>query len=409
MAQNYARRGLAALQGTGSGKLPAHTAEQFLQSVYGKGKSPSHLEPLGPAHSERGRHLHIDSIGLCNFTSLYLYYDRPEGFLLRAKALVDHVHNVLGRHRRLQLGVDETQRLGDATDEEPLVGGLRGGKVMGEDRAAGDGQFWYPTMLWAFALNRLAVASGEGVYNELAAQLLVSSAPSFLVRPITDGGKQGTAVSVHPRISIDRARALPGKYRVSDPLVGAFVCGLVSHSLPDNGKFQSAARSLGKLEARLTRMWLETTDADREELMADPLQVGDALWVASWGAKRPWGKLASTVGRKGLEELAFSSKPVWEQPFQQRYPPGELWMVAGARCVYEDDPSLLPMEPLERAVERLMPRMTLWGPPGMVYFTPAMLGGVFMPSWVAKCHGAAKQVRNDPIGGRYSRIDDGVL
>lgn len=60
--------------------------------------------------------------------------------------------------------VDTKVRLAPATDERPLLGGLRIGKPL-EDGAGwdNDGQYLHYLTKWMFALNRLSVVSGERV------------------------------------------------------------------------------------------------------------------------------------------------------------------------------------------------------------------------------------------------------
>jgi hypothetical protein len=74
---------------------------------------------------------------------------------------VEIIHNVLGWTR------DGKNRLPGATDQNPVGGGLRIGKMdeSGPDR---DGQYHYCLTLWMYALNRLSIVSADLAYNDLA-------------------------------------------------------------------------------------------------------------------------------------------------------------------------------------------------------------------------------------------------
>ncbi|KAI0763478.1 hypothetical protein BD413DRAFT_616351 [Trametes elegans] len=82
----------------------------------------------------------------------------------RATQLVQTVHDTLGRTG------DGTRRLPDASDAHPLAGGLRAGKETEEDDPGGDGngQYHHYLTMSMFALDRVARATGEQRYDELA-------------------------------------------------------------------------------------------------------------------------------------------------------------------------------------------------------------------------------------------------
>eukprot|EP01065_Artemidia_motanka_P013688 TRINITY_DN17672_c0_g1_i1.p1 TRINITY_DN17672_c0_g1~~TRINITY_DN17672_c0_g1_i1.p1 ORF type:complete len:435 (+),score=148.06 TRINITY_DN17672_c0_g1_i1:57-1307(+) len=399
----------------------AQTLEKMMITLYGKGSTPQDIQPIRAPHSDCGRLLHVDAVGVCNLLSLHTYYDGKGGFLERAQAVAGSAHSVLTKNRTLQKGVQAGTWLGDASEQEPLVGGLRSGKVMGEEVAQGDGQNWYSLMTWAFSLNRLSAGSGDGKYNLLAAQLLMAAAPKFLAfgddadSAATEGLIKVGANSVskgptmvHPRMSIDLTRPLKASPRATDPLVGAFVCGLVRAGLVRD-RDRPVLASLERLEQRLLTIWERVPAQELERLRSDPTQIGDALWVGAWAKGRKWAAAANQRGLDGLKHLLDTGALQGEM--RGRYPPGELWMIAGAKAAEEAEQALpCSMDVLDAlAAEKLAPRLSLWGPIGLVFYGPARMGGVFLPSWMKHCREAAKTDRNDPVGRRVTTVDDSPL
>ena len=353
-------------------------AEHLQAQTYGiSGKPKRHPE----VSSEHGRLLHADALGLCNFLSMHYYYDCRAGLRTRAVALADDVHDVLGRARRVArvgAALDAAlPRLGDACDADPLLGGLRCGRVMGENRPGGDGQVWYATVLWAFALNRLAVATDEPRHNELAAQLLVVSGMKFLTRALDDEGEGGgasggegvvkAAYALAPRMSVDLSENLPAKRRATDALVGALVCGVVSNALGPTGDAK-IRQSLESMERQLVAIWkTDLASAERRaEIGADTMQIGDVLWAAAWTEQsRPWGK---GLGEFALDATAAivegreGSAPLLEVPMALRNPVGELWMVAGTSSFNQGVLSQHANEEMVKLVKHLSFRLSMFGP-----------------------------------------------
>ena len=69
-------------------------------------------------------------------------------YLDMADALISDVHETLGRHRH-----GEHSRLGRASDNSPLLGGLRIGKEAEEDEEDGDGQYFHYLTKWMFGMH----------------------------------------------------------------------------------------------------------------------------------------------------------------------------------------------------------------------------------------------------------------
>eukprot|EP01061_Rhynchopus_euleeides_P036479 TRINITY_DN61492_c0_g1_i1.p2 TRINITY_DN61492_c0_g1~~TRINITY_DN61492_c0_g1_i1.p2 ORF type:complete len:293 (+),score=89.57 TRINITY_DN61492_c0_g1_i1:95-973(+) len=278
---------------------------------------------------------------------------------------------------------------------------------MGENRPAGDGQVWYSSMLWAWALNRLAVATDDPQYNELAAQLVVISGVKFLQRTLdSQGDGEGDAVAKAPytlstRMSIDLSMSLPARPRVTDPLVGALVAGIVLNGLGPRADAKIRS-SLQAMERQLANLW-KVTSSDTErmaEVSTDAMQLGDLLWVASWTEQsKKWGAELAPLALQMSEGLILGSgeRPALEsQPLQLRNPVGELWMSAGILNFHQGVVSLRASDSVQSLISHHSMRMNLWGPLGSLYLPPATFGGVFQPHWITSCQNYKYRERNDP-------------
>ena len=147
------------------------------------------------------------------------------GEIDRARALVEQVHRVLGRHRDDDpregwiSGLDEAE--GEA---HPTAGGLRIGKPLPE-RGPGeaydpqqewdrDGQYFHYLTRWMHALDQLAHASGEPRYRRQAQELAVAAHRGFVRR-----GPDDTPRMIW-KASIDLSRPLVPSMGHHDPLEG---------------------------------------------------------------------------------------------------------------------------------------------------------------------------------------------
>lgn len=164
-----------------SSRGPLHSFDRAMNRVYGDFDVLSEQEaekwspPQDPgAGGHRGRYLWTDAFGVVNLITLFRETTSSK-YLKLAGRLVDTVHDVLGRTR------DGSARLPGATDEAPLKGGLRIGK-MSASGSDGDGQYHHYLTLWMFALSRLAVATGDSGYNRQAVQLAKAIHPHFILR-----------------------------------------------------------------------------------------------------------------------------------------------------------------------------------------------------------------------------------
>jgi len=218
------------------------------------------------------RYLWTDAYAVCNYLGLYAATgDTRE--LERARALVDQVHRVLGRHR------PDDPRTGwiSGLDEEegarhPTAGGLRIGKAEPE-RGPGepfephrewdrDGQYYHYLTRWMHALDGVSRATGERAYHRWAVELAKTAHAAFVVPAGAGGG--GRMVW---KMSIDLTRPLVPSMGAHDPLDGLVTLSALAASGPDDGK-PALDREIGEL-ANMCRSLRWVTD--------DPLGIGGLL------------------------------------------------------------------------------------------------------------------------------------
>jgi hypothetical protein len=183
------------------------------------------LTGLSLARKSPRRYLWTDAFAVCNFLCLYLQ-TKDEKYRDLALALVDQVHNVLGRHRA------DDRRTGwiSSLNEEdgrahPTAGGLRIGKELNERRPNDpiderleweqDGQYFHYLTKWMQALNLLTVATGDFTFNRWALELARTAHARFVYAPPHSGPKR-----MHWKMSIDLAYPLVHSMGQHDPLDG---------------------------------------------------------------------------------------------------------------------------------------------------------------------------------------------
>jgi hypothetical protein len=236
------------------------------------------------AGGHRGRYLWTDAFGLVNLITLSRETSSPV-YLTLAKQLAHTVHDVLGRTR------DGTARLPRATDAEPLKGGLRIGK-QSEHGADGDGQYHHYLTLWMFALNRLALATREQEYSQLAVQLAKAIHPHFIIRSDDHAGGSSSALRMVWKISSDMDTVLVPSEGSLDAATGFVVYRLLQrtaeHLHGPPGALASEIADYRQLMHRKGRL-----HASR-----DPLDLGMGLWMCHFFRDEDW---AITLGSQSLE------------------------------------------------------------------------------------------------------------
>src|SRR5688572_18643252 len=112
------------------------------------------------------RYLWTDAFALCNYLALFRHTHAAEWHDV-ARALIDRVHFVLGRHRPDDERTGWISGLSEAEGEQhPTAGGLRIGKALPERRRTErfderlewerDGQYYHYLMRWTHALEAAA-------------------------------------------------------------------------------------------------------------------------------------------------------------------------------------------------------------------------------------------------------------
>ncbi|MHC3993532.1 hypothetical protein ACXWTF_01765 [Thiomicrolovo sp. ZZH C-3] len=157
------------------------------------------FEAHHPIGSGEGRYLWTDAFAVCNFLSLYKRTGK-EGYLGKARELIDAVHRELGAFRSddTRSGALSGLAAADAASY-PTVAGLRIGKLLPErgeaeayDEAAEwerDGQYFHYLTKWMHALDRMAAVSGEVRYSRWAVELAKSAHRAFTYT-MPDGSKR---------------------------------------------------------------------------------------------------------------------------------------------------------------------------------------------------------------------------
>ncbi|KAI0327579.1 hypothetical protein GY45DRAFT_1327470 [Cubamyces sp. BRFM 1775] len=259
-----------------------------MKSVYGpfdalKPIQATSWAPPPMAEGHRGRYLWTDAFGMLNLLTLGVLTSNALYTTLAAR-LVHSVHDTLGRTR------DGTARLPGASDEHPLAGGLRIGKEDEEDDPGGDGdgQYHHYLTIWMFALNRVACATGERRYNDLAIELAKAIHPRFVRDRDSERPRMYWKMSIDLRTPIVRSEGN------LDPIDGYVVFSLLQRS--HEGDKNVLAQEIDEYRRILETKW-------RRYVSDDPLDLGMTLWTAHWfDGKEQWAtelsRRAATCLRK---------------------------------------------------------------------------------------------------------------
>lgn len=231
------------------------------------------------AGGHRGRYLWTDAFGVVDFLTLYKETSSPK-YLELAKSLVRIVHDVLGSTR------DASARLPGATEEAPLKGGLRIGKLSATG-ADGDGQYHHYLTLWMFALNRLALAAGEPRYNDLAIQLAQAIHSRFVLR------LESGDLRMVWKISTDMQRVLVPSEGHLDAATGFVVCRVLQRTAKDFMQDNSE----GILQKEVEEYEYLMSREGKLSTSTDMLDLGMCLWMCHIFRNETW---ASNLGAESL-------------------------------------------------------------------------------------------------------------
>jgi hypothetical protein len=267
-----------------------HTFIKVTEEVYGRIEGP-HWVPK-PYADNKSRYLWTDAFGVCNFITLY-YETGDFKYLDAADSLIKNVHDVLGKDR------SGRTRLGNATDEEPLKGGLRIGKSDPEGMPDGDGQYFHYLTKWMFALNRMSMARNTPKYNDWAVQMAKSVHPHFVYQ------RDSNRPRMHWKISIDMSHPVVKSEGNLDPFDGYITYKILQDHCSDKSVLQSEISDFKKI-----------VDSKYQYYRSDdPLDLGESLWISHWFLDEPWAK---TVASSALGFLDYVWKRNFQMPIQYR-------------------------------------------------------------------------------------------
>ncbi|KAK9853035.1 hypothetical protein MYU51_007611 [Penicillium brevicompactum] len=298
---------------------------QAMESLYGRFadiENPKAWTPPSMPGGHRGRYLWTDAFGVINLITMHKEISKCDNhanddnqYLILADRLIETVHDVLGRQR------DGLSRLPGATDANPLGGGLRIGKTDNYGSDA-DGQYHHYLTVWMFALNRMAMATGDVKYNRHAVQL---------------------AKAIHPKFFIDRAAAEPrmiwkmdielSKPMVKsegnlDPIDGYVVFRLLQSSAMAAGDGEVLKEEIGDYK--------RTMDRKGEHFVSsDTLDLGMTLWTAHWFSRtEDW---AADLINKCFEQMynLFETNQYLERNIKFRLAFREFGTCMGIQCEAE--------------------------------------------------------------------------
>ncbi|KAI1172385.1 hypothetical protein F4777DRAFT_561786 [Nemania sp. FL0916] len=282
--------------------------EAAMQKVYGPyniSSQPDTTWQPGNAGGHRGRYLWTDAFGVVNFITLSRErHVHSAAYLHLARQLANTVHDVLGREREPSSTSTSASRLPGATDEEPLNGGLRIGKLA-ENGPDGDGMYHHYLTLWMFALDVLARATGEMHWNTLAVQLAQAIHPHFMV--LRHGGRE----SMVWKISTDMRRVLVASQGHLDDVTGFAIYSLLRDTAARFGTISAddaVAEDEDEVLGSEIRQYARIMAHEDLSLSGDPLDLGMGLWVAHLDRDAEWARelsaQAADVARRRFLDAA---------------------------------------------------------------------------------------------------------
>ncbi|KAL8702700.1 MAG: hypothetical protein Q9201_004121 [Fulgogasparrea decipioides] len=258
---------------------------EAMQIVYGPFESLSteqamQWQPPENVGGHRGRYLWTDAFGVLNFLTLHKEAG-DQKYISLADRLIKAVHAVLGYDRGGQ------NRLPGASDQNPLGGGLRIGKIdkQGPD---GDGQYHHYLTIWMFALNRMSIASRKPSYNEQAITLAKAIHPHFFIDIESDAPRMVW------KIAMDMSRPLVSSEGNLDAVDGFVTFSLLASAA---GEPQCLATEIADYQRVIDRK-------GRHSITDDMLDLGMSLWIAHWSSATDTS--AQRMGAHCLETIGAS-------------------------------------------------------------------------------------------------------
>ncbi|KAF9886934.1 hypothetical protein FE257_010675 [Aspergillus nanangensis] len=300
--------------------------QHAMESVYGDITTIAHPQRWNPPErsgGHRGRYLWTDAFGVINFITLHKEATIPSPraannayYLTLAHRLVETVHEVLGRTR------DNNHRLPGATDDNPLGGGLRIGKI--EDSGPdGDGQYHHYLTMWMFALNRLSVATGNPLYNQQAVALAKAIHPRFFVN------RQSEEPRMVWKMAMDLSGPLVASEGNLDPIDGYVVFRLLQAAASEAGLGAVLQEEIADYRRVMQRK-------GEQFVSSDPLDLGMTLWTAHWFTENElW---ASRLSGRCCEQIynLFEVNRYLERSVKYRLAFREFGACMGMRCMLNE-------------------------------------------------------------------------
>jgi hypothetical protein len=175
------------------------------------------------------RYLWTDAFAVCNFVALSRVTGEGK-YTELALRLVEQVHSLLGRHRADDARTGWISGLGPQEGEaHPTRGGLRIGKPLPERGPAQpmderlewerDGQYFHYLTKWMHALDQLARATEQALFNVWARELAEAAHRAFVYVPPGGGGRR-----MCWKASIDLSHPQVTSMGQHDPLDGFVTC-----------------------------------------------------------------------------------------------------------------------------------------------------------------------------------------
>jgi hypothetical protein len=281
-------------------------------------------------------------IGLCGRTSRQEHLDS-------ALALAQRVHHELGRFRPDDSRSGWISGLSEEEGERrPTAGGLRIGKPEPE-RPPGamlderfewdrDGQYFHYLTRWMVALNRLAHAKGDPIWNDWAVDLAGASWPAFAA----PADRSGTP-RMHWKMSTDLQRPLVASMGHHDPIDGMVACA----------ELRASQRALGghRSHGALDRVWVDMfmmCDRTSSWATADALGIGGLLQatatlirLVAQGQCEPGHTLERALVDAARSLDAFVSSGDAERPPAGRLAFRELGLALGLHAILRVKPIVI--------------------------------------------------------------------
>jgi hypothetical protein len=281
------------------------------------------------------RYLWTDAFAVCNFFELYRQTSDRKFWKL-ALALIDQVHETLGRHRPDDVRQGWISGLVEKEGREhPTVGGLRIGKSLPERRPGEplsdllewdqDGQYFHYLTKWMHALHRASQFTGDSNFNRMARELAHTAHSRFTYRLPSGGPKR-----MYWKMSIDLSRPLVMSMGQHDPLDGLITYYELRENLRANDSAPDLKAEIDELAPLCrNRDWSTDDPLGLGGLLADAFRVGQLTLKGAIAVPEMLENIVSSA-RSGLESF-FRGNPL-TRPGPYRLAFRELGLSIGLRA-----------------------------------------------------------------------------